>query len=189
MPPNSSQQNTQDISQPTSAEGEELVLVFGIGPDWFGFNVLDLDCVCRPLTTSPVLRSADFFDGMFRLKGILTPVINLGKLFYDRQHVYQANTRFITVKQGEARICFVAEHIIGFKTIESSTRQNPPDIIGNEYIQWVYPVENHLILMLDKDKLVDVKEVAQIVQSNRPSLFAADTDDVAQHNQTSAQEV
>lgn len=171
------QQSTPQSTQPSMQQSASAqvadcqVLVFRVGNDCFGFNVLELDCVCRPLAVSPVLRSAAFFDGMLRLKGVLTPVINLGSLFYAHSHQYNSDTRFVAVKQDTLRLCFVVDQVVGFTTVDESTQQAPPKMIGNEYIACVYHQGSQLILMLDKNKLIDPAEIQQIAQSNRPSLF------------------
>ncbi len=155
---------------------EQQVLVFRVGEHQFGFNVLELDCVCRPLATAPVLKSALFFDGMLRLKGILIPVINLAQLFYGVQHQYDSDTRFVTVKQQGAGLCFVVDQVLGFFRVDLQSKQTPPSMIGNEYIDCVYQIATGPLLMINKDKLIDPAEIEQIAQSNRPSLFEVSGD-------------
>jgi len=139
------------------------ILTFALADHVMAFNVYDLAAVTRLLDITPVPRSADFFEGMINLRGKLAPVISLRKLFQFPHKEPDRKTCLIAAKGQEHTICFMVDSVDKFILVENEKLEKTPDLFFDKYIKNVYKDGKRLISILNAQKLIDAKEIKNII--------------------------
>lgn len=149
------------------------ILVFELHQHCFAFEVVDMQAVTRMLEVSPAPRTADFFEGMINLRGQLTPVINLRKLFFFPDQPFDANTRMLAIKGDGHGLVVLADRLTGVLRVPVNALAPPPEMLSNPFIKSVYKSKRELISILNPCSLLDAQEVRQIMRErSKISLFA-----------------
>jgi len=151
------------------------VLTFRLDKHRFAFKTSDLLVVSRVLKSTPVARSADFFQGMVSIRGIVTPLIDLRTLFFLPKNNNNINNRMLTIKGDGYYLALIVDQIDGFIHLEQKDLTSPPEILFDQFIDSVYQLDHELVLLLKSSKLVNKEEVLSIIKDREPKLIIPET--------------
>ncbi len=109
----------------------------------------------RPLPISPLSNVPDFICGVAVIRGIPTPVIDLGALFQAEKRPLPG--RFVTVRCGGRAIALSVQSVIGVAGLDSLTFTSLPSLMKNartEVIKAISRLDAELLVMLQMTTLV-----------------------------------
>src|SRR4051812_7702461 len=79
----------------------------------------------RPLPVEPWVGMPAFVLGVSLIRGVPTPIVDVGALFGDSAP--QAFTRFVTLRVGDRRVALAVEEVIGMRGVDTaSSIETPP---------------------------------------------------------------
>lgn len=131
---------------------------FKIKGDYYAVSVLDVQEVIKPHSLTPVPLSPDYVKGLINLRGQIVTSISLRRLF-KMDDAAEADHMNIIVRSGDSLYALMVDEILDVIDVEEQTYENIPDTINEEikkYINGVHKLENHLLILLDLEKVLTV---------------------------------
>ena len=114
-------------------------------------------------------NSPGFVEGIFNLRGEIIPVINLHRRFHLRRADLTEEDKllsgFLIISIDGMHVAIIIDRVSRVVTVAEDEIQPAPEMIsgiGAEYIKGVVQRESGYLIILDIDRLFDVKELAQI---------------------------
>ncbi|CAN2041176.1 purine-binding chemotaxis protein CheW [Candidatus Magnetomoraceae bacterium gMMP-15] len=160
------------ISENEELESEDdntMQLVgFFIGKEHFGVNILMVQEIIKPAAITILPNSPDFIEGVINLRGSIIPVIELRKRLNlsERPQDQKKNIRILIVNVDHQVTGFIVDSVSKVIKIQKKTIEPPPDIItaglASQYILGVCEIEKKLLIMLDFNKILQIKEIKKL---------------------------
>ena len=156
--------------QPQDAKaksGDELQLVvFNIGPDEFGVEIMNVQEIIRITNITKIPQASGYVKGIINLRGRIIVVINLNVIMGVEGKEHDENTRIIVADIGETVMGFIVDSVSEVIRLPSNSVESAPAVIANkvgtEYVRGVGKMEDRLLILLDLDKILSVKELHNI---------------------------
>jgi purine-binding chemotaxis protein CheW len=109
--------NPQDESVP--------FLLFHIRQRLCGLPIIHVAEIMRPLPTEAIAGAPAGVKGLAVIRGMPTPVLDLGALLDDQD---ARPTRFITVRTGSRHVALAVESVVGLRYVSADTVRNTPPL-------------------------------------------------------------
>ncbi len=141
---------------------EVLQLVtFRLGNEEFGVNIHELQEIIRMMPITRVPKAPPFVEGVVNLRGQVIPIIELRKRIGMTSTAHDKGTRIIVVQIDRKTVGFIVDQVGEVKRIPSRVVEPPPPIVAgieSEYISGVGKLEEHLLILLDLNRLLSEEE-------------------------------
>jgi len=137
------------------------LVTFGIGEEVFGVEILKVHEIIRLMEVTKVPNAPAFVEGVINLRGKVIPIIDLRKRFGLQSKEHDKNTRIIVIEISEMIMGFVVDSVSEVLRIPSDTVEPPPPVVAgveSEYISGVGKLDDSLLILLDLNRLLSVKE-------------------------------
>jgi purine-binding chemotaxis protein CheW len=156
--------------QPRDAKtrsGDELQLVvFKIGPEEFGVEIMNVQEIIRMTNITKIPQASGYVKGIINLRGRIIVVINLNVIMGMEGKEQDENTRIIVADIGETVMGFIVDSVSEVIRLPESSVEPAPAVIANkigtEYVRGVGKMENRLLILLDLDKILNANELHNI---------------------------
>jgi purine-binding chemotaxis protein CheW len=164
--------NAAAKGEPTQAPGSHQVLTFTLGAETYGVDILRVQEIrgWSPVTRIP--QSPRHVLGVLNLRGSIVPIVDMRMRFQLDQAEYTAVTVIIVLSvesaSGRRDIGVVVDGVSDVIDIDYAQVKPPPDLggqVNTEFIQGLAAVSEHMVMLLDIDKLID-GDVAERVASS-----------------------
>lgn len=141
------------------------VIIFKLKDEEYGVDVKQVKSIERMEHITRVPNTPPFVKGVINLRGIVIPIIDLRKRFELDLKDYNDQTRIIIVNVDEMEIGLIVDAANDVIDIPLSSIEPPPKVVGgieSEYLSGVAKVANHLIVLLNLNKVLDPNEVKEL---------------------------
>ena len=159
----------EDHHGKTKGDKEQLQLVtFEVGHEEFGVDILLVQEINRMMELTRVPQSPPDVEGVINLRGRITPVIDLGKRFMEKETERTNESRIIVVEIHGRILGFIVDRVHEVLRIDSSVVDPPPEMVcsvDGDYIQGVGKLEDRLLILLDLDRMFSRSAVEEIEHS------------------------
>ncbi len=157
-------------NQKKISESEDILQLvsFNISNEEFGIDILKVEEIIRIISITQIPNSPDFIEGVVNLRGRVIPVVNLRTRLGFEKKGFDNQTRVIVVEVKGVTLGFIVDSVKEVLRIPKSITEPPPAIttgINSEYITAVGKLENRLLILLDLEKVLDIKEKEAIAQT------------------------
>ncbi len=154
----------------SSDRTEELQLVtFQLGAEFYGIDIMQVKSIEETKEVRPIPNSPGYVEGIFNLRGEIIPVINLHKRF----HLASGQTDdddgllrgFLIIRVEEMHVAIIIDKVSRVLAVQSREVQQPPQMIsgiGAEYIEGVVQRDDGYLIILDIERLFNLRELAQL---------------------------
>ncbi|ADM69744.1 chemotaxis protein CheW [Paenibacillus sp. SEL3] len=147
--------------------GEEIkVIVFKLGEEEYGVEVEKVQSIERMVPITRVPRTYDFVKGVFNMRGVVIPVIDLRGRFGLPEAEYTDQTRIIIVAVGEMQVGFIVDSANDVIDLNTDNIETPPEVIGGvkaKYLRGVAKIgEERLLIMLNLSEVLNRSEMNQL---------------------------
>ena len=150
------------------------ILTFTLGAETYGVDILRVQEIrgWSPVTRIP--QSPSHVLGVLNLRGSIVPIIDLRMRFNLAQAEYTAVTVIIVLSvessSGRRDIGVVVDGVSDVIDVEHAGIKPAPDLggqINTEFIRGLAPVSEHMVMLLDIDRLIggDVADVASLSEA------------------------
>ncbi len=147
----------------TSLEGGTQQVIFNVGDEYFGIDILNIQEIIRYTQPTKVPKAPVFVEGVINFRGEIIPVINLDRVFGldcdDKEY-----TVIVVVETSQKMYGLLVENVLDIVSFGTSEIQPVPEFSNNEKTRYLKSMAKHddqIVLMLDLDKLVDFEAVEQ----------------------------
>jgi purine-binding chemotaxis protein CheW len=149
-------------------ENQEILQLvsFNLGNEEFGIDILKVQEIIRMLQITHVPNSPQFVDGVINLRGKVIPVIDLRVKIGMNKKGHTATTRVIVVELSGKTTGFIVDSVSEVLRIPNNIIEAPPSIIvsgiDSDFITGVCKLEDRLLILLDLEKILSVRESAEL---------------------------
>lgn len=141
-------------------------LVFGMQAQEFGIQAMRVQEISQVLGITPVPNAPKYIEGILNLRGKLVSVINFRKKFGFEPKPYDEDTRIIMVEYKGFPIGLIVDIVAEVIKIQDEKVQTLPEntvsSLAEGYIKGVGMLEKRLIILLDADKVLTKRELADV---------------------------
>ena len=137
------------------------LVVFRLGEEEFGVDILRVQEIIRMLKITDVPNSPDYIEGVVNIRGKIIPIVDLKKRLNLVSKERDNDTRIIVVELDDKTVGFIVDQVSEVLRIESDIIETPPKMVGgidSEYITSVAKLDDKLLILLDLNRLV-IEEV------------------------------
>ena len=157
-----------------SGEEDNQYLTFKLGQEMFAINILNIREIMEygNITTVPMMPT--FVRGVINLRGSVVPVIDLVSRFGRGQCVINRRSCIVILELGlgsqETReVGVIVDEVSEVREIASAEIEPAPTFgahIRTDFIVGMGKVEGHFVILLDVHRVVDVEEMATLVNAD-----------------------
>jgi purine-binding chemotaxis protein CheW len=154
----------------TEAETETFI-VFRLGDEEFGVDVMSIKMIAKVPTITRVPRSPDFIEGVINLRGSLTTVVNIRKRFGFLPKDINSDSRIIIAEcEGKAfgMLVDTATEVLKIPVSDiETTPEMVTTVISKEHLKGVGKVGDRLIFLLDLKEVLaengnEIEEIKEV---------------------------
>ncbi len=149
----------------TEVRREEQVVVFSLANENYGLEISRIQGIITMPEVTRVPRSPEFVDGVINLRGTIVPVIDLRKRFHLPERTDTRDTRIINVEVGTT-VGLVVDAVAEVLTIPGEAIELAPELVTTieaGYIRAIARLDERLVILLDVDRVVTVREQEELV--------------------------
>lgn len=136
--------------------------VFLLNGEEYGLDITDVNTIEKDLKVKKMVNSPDNVKGRVNLRSNDIPVYSLRRKFGLEDKKQDKSTRFLVVEVKGMNIAFEVDNVKGILDLEASNIFDLPSVIKCKDTSYVKSIANNgdgLILLLDRDFLLDDKEI------------------------------
>ncbi len=156
-------------------QNDELQLVtFQLGAELYGIDIMEVKSIEETKEIRAIPNSPVFVEGIFNLRGEIIPVINLHKRFHLRTTTLSDEDLllrgFLIISIDNMHVAIIIDKVSRVVWVSQNDIQDAPQMlsgIGAEYIEGVVHQEDGYLIILDTERLFNVKELAQLESLSR----------------------
>ena len=149
-----------------NSEEPNRFVIFKLHNEEYGVNVLDVKEIAKPLKITKIPNSPDYIEGVFNLRGTLTPLINLRNKFGLDQKEIDVNTRIVIAELDDQYVGVLVDEASEVVKIPFDEIQKTPDLatskISDDFLQGVGKVADRLIILLRLDHIITKAELDKL---------------------------
>ena len=153
----------------SDGEMPQQLVTFYLGEEQYGIDIMAVEGIEKSQDVRPIPNAPGYVEGIFKLRGEIIPVINLHRRFQIKPAELGPEEKllsgFIIVNINGRHLAMIMDKVSRVLTITSGDVQPPPPVfsgIGTEYIRGVVKQDDSYLMILDTDRLFDVKELQQL---------------------------
>lgn len=104
--------------------------------------------IMRPLPIEPVAGAPSFVPGLSIIRGLTTPVVDLGSVLGTPSGL---RGRFVVVRTGDRQVALSVGHVEGIRLLDRATLEKLPPLLGNaagEIVEAIGTLDTHFLVVL-----------------------------------------
>jgi purine-binding chemotaxis protein CheW len=149
---------------------EEFQLVtFQLGAELYGIDIMQVKSIEETKEVRPIPNSPNYVEGIFNLRGEIIPVINLHRRFHLTRAAIEDGDEllsgFLIIRLDGVHVAIIIDKVSRVLSVKPDDIQQPPQMlsgIGAEYIEGVVHREDGYLIILDIDRLFNLRELAAL---------------------------
>ena len=146
---------TTDISTTEASLAERQLVVFSLHNELYGVDINVVREIIRMQDLTNVPETSSFVEGVFNLRGAVTPVIDLRKRLDLIVNEVTTDTRIVVVDVKNQNIGVIVDRVDEVLRIKADSIEPTSAIItasDSDYILGIAKLEDRLIILLDLEK-------------------------------------
>ena len=150
------------------SDGSQLI-TFILGEEKYGLEILKVrELISYPEGLTRIPGMPDFIVGMFNLRGLVIPVMDLREKFGMPHAVKQDSTVIIIVNVEDKNIGLIVDAVADVIFIQEEDLQETNEMavhVDTKFIKGVTMTKDEMVILLDIDHLLSKKEFDQLVNT------------------------
>ena len=150
-------------------DGSFQLVTFQLGVETYGIDIMEVEGIVKIENVRAIPNAPAYVEGIFNLRGEIIPVINLHKRFHLKSAELTEEDRllsgFVIINLNGMHLAVIIDKVSRVITVSPDEIQPPPQMIsgiGAEYIEGVVHKDDGYLIILDIERLFDLKELAQL---------------------------
>jgi len=153
------------MSELTYFGNEIHLVVFKLGREEYGVNILQVQEIKRMTEITRVPHSPDYIKGVMNLRGSVLPVIDLKRRLNIPPQEHTEDTRIIIIKVEEIAVGMIVDAVSEVTIINQSDIEPPHTVVVGvtaDYISGVGKLENRLLILLRSDVIIGIGQELKV---------------------------
>jgi purine-binding chemotaxis protein CheW len=146
-----------------SAAGEYLTFV--LGTEQYGIEILKVQEIRGYDTVTQIANTPDFIKGVVNLRGKIVPIVDLRIKFKLGKVEYDEFTVVIILNLAGRIVGIVVDGVSDVKALKDEQLRDVPSLvtsIDTKYIVGLATVEQHMLILVDIERLMSSQEMELI---------------------------
>ncbi|MFA7568095.1 MAG: chemotaxis protein CheW [Alkalispirochaeta sp.] len=142
------------------------LVTFQLGVEYYGIDIMQVKSIEEAREVRAIPNSPAYVEGIFNLRGEIIPVINLHRRFHLKRAELddedQLLSGFLIIRLKGMHVAIVIDKVSRVVSVAGKEIQEPPQMIsgiGNEYIEGVVHRDEGYLIILDIERLFDLREL------------------------------
>ena len=152
-----------------ATEEEKQYVTFVIGDETYGVPVLQVQSINEMSKITQVPNTVKYMKGMINLRGAVIPVLDMRLKFNMPEREYDSFNVIIIVEVKGRLIGMIVDSVSDVVSIPISSIQETPQFtskIDTDFIEGIGHNDGNLIIILDVNKILTVREIEMIDNSS-----------------------
>jgi purine-binding chemotaxis protein CheW len=149
------------MTTPDAPAGDDVqVVTFRVGPQEFGFDILQVERILRYAAPAPLPKAPEFLEGVLSYSGGAIPVIDLRKRFEVEAPIGE-DTRMMVLELETGRVAVVVDAVREVVRVDSTAITAPGPVVAGlaaVYIAGIISRPERTIIILNARKLLSSTE-------------------------------
>jgi purine-binding chemotaxis protein CheW len=144
-------------------------LTFQLNKEIYGLEILKVREIIGMMEVTAVPKTPDFIKGVINLRGTVIPIVDLRLKFDMEETEYDEQTCIIVVsvkiEDEDVLIGIIVDTVSEVMDIPTESIEPKPEFGGEvdtEYILGMGKMDEKVIILLDIDKVLNIKELAAL---------------------------
>ena len=153
--------STKTETRSVRSAGEVEFVTFYVGHLLIGIDIHNVEEINRQVDVTPVPQAPPHVRGVINLRGEVVTVIDLRKVLEMGRTEINQYTRTVVVNSGNEEIGMLVDRVADVVLARADQIDTPPANISGvdgRFFKGVYKLENTLLILLDVDAAITVKE-------------------------------
>lgn len=157
------------VHQARNEDEMRQYLTFRLHDEFYGIDILRVREIIEYGKVTRVPRMPDCVRGIINLRGSVVPVLDLGKRFTRKTTQVTPKTCIVIAEieedGGIVEIGVIVDAVNEVSDIEDADTEAPPSFGGRirqDFIQKIGKLEDHFVIILNVDKVLDIDELSAL---------------------------
>jgi len=131
---------------------------FWISDRLYGIDVVRVQEVTKAMRMSQIPKASKFVHGLINLRGQIATAISLRDLFQQESAAKEVEQMNVVCNIEGNLLSFLVDEIGDVIEVEASSFEPPPETVQStvrQFMVGVYKLENHLLSILQVDKIIE----------------------------------
>ncbi|MFC5711854.1 chemotaxis protein [Thalassorhabdus alkalitolerans] len=139
-----------------SGTNELEIVMYKVGGETFGINVLKVREIIQPLPVTKTPQHHQYVEGVFRLRQEVIPVVNLAKVLGYPPSPEPNQDKFIIGELNKVKVAFHVQSVSRIHRISWEQIEKPSELSQGSHIQTigVIKLEDEIALLLDYERIL-----------------------------------
>jgi len=137
---------------------EIQAITFHLAKETYGIDVHQIKEIIKTREYVKVPNAPQFVEGVINLRGQITPIVDLRKIFEVETRKEDDNSRIIMVDLNSEVIGLIVDSVVGVVTVPAEEIVKSPSLTvsaSNTFISGIIRTESQLIILIDVTKLME----------------------------------
>lgn len=137
---------------------EIQAITFQLARETYGVDVHQIKEIIKTREYVKVPNAPSFVEGVINLRGQITPIVDLRKIFDVECKKEDDNSRIIMVDLNSEVIGLIVDSVVGVVTVPADEIVKSPSLTmnaTNSFISGIIRTESQLIILIDVTKLME----------------------------------
>lgn len=162
---------TEDRMDSSTDQWEQLV-VFRLANEFYGVDIGAVNTIIRMQEITEIPQTPVFVEGVINLRGSIIPVIDLRKRFALPVEEMSKASRIVVVESSGQMIGMIVDAVAETLRLPLSDIEPPSPVIASidaEYLRGVGKQENRLVILLDLERVLTMREMESLAKMDKRS--------------------
>lgn len=144
---------------------EIQLAILMVGNERYALDIMRIKEIQRQQTITRIPKVPDFVEGVIHVRGAVIPIVDMRKRLDLPATEYSRKTRIVIANLGGKIVGLLVDEVNEVIRVDRASIGAAPSLtrgIGAEYIKGVVRYEEHLILLLDYEKVLSTEEKVRI---------------------------
>jgi purine-binding chemotaxis protein CheW len=157
--------STETINRSVISAGDVEFVTFYVGDLLIGVDIHNVEEINRQVDVTPVPQSPHHVRGVINLRGEVVTVVDLRKVLDMGDADINQHSRTVVVNSGNEEIGLLVDRIADVVRVRANQMDMPPANVSGvdgRFFKGVYKLEKTLLIILDVDAAISVKETHHV---------------------------
>lgn len=138
-------------------------VAFHMDEEDYGLDLKYVKEVILAVAIRKIPHSLAFVKGVINIRGMITPVIDLKRLFSNQNTKYGAKSHLVIAQKDQSLVALMVDEVYDVLSLRAEDLQTPQSTIPiSHFLEFVGQAEGKLILLLNLAKILDTTKLCSL---------------------------
>jgi purine-binding chemotaxis protein CheW len=141
------------------------VVIFKIENEEYAADIMQIEKILDYTEPVKIPETPAFIKGIIKYQDKILPIIDLKTKLHLSVDTINNDSKIIVVKNENKYIGLIVDMVLEVIDISNENVEETPEIIRcilNKYVNGLVKLKNRIIILLDTDKIVSIKEMIEL---------------------------